>query len=54
MKKLILGLYMLVKSLLPCKKPIEKRVLEKINISKPIKKKRYVASKKQGKKKCQK
>ena len=54
MKKLILGLYMLVKSLLPCKKPIEKRVLEKINISKPIKKQHRVPTKKQGKKICQK
>lgn len=43
-----------LKSLFCRKKSADKKVLEKINISKPIRKKQRVASKKQGKKKCQK
>lgn len=43
-----------IKSLFCGKKPAQKKVLEKINISKPFKKKRNVVAKKQGKRKCQK
>ena len=43
-----------LKSLFCRKKCVQKRVLEKVNIVKPIKKKHYSKAKKQEKKKCQK
>lgn len=54
MKKWILAIWSLIKSILPQEKPVQKRVLEKVVIVRPMKKKHYSASKKQGKKKCQK
>lgn len=55
MKKIILCLVSMIKSLFCCKKCAQKRVLEKIDIVKPMKKKRGPAGKKsKGKKKCQK
>ena len=43
-----------IKSLFCGKKPAHKKVLEKITVSKPFKKKHATGSKKQGKRKCQK
>lgn len=55
MKKIILALLNILKSLIPCEKPKQKAVLEKVCINKPFKKKNASSRKKTAKgKKCQK
>lgn len=51
MKKIVLALLNILKSLIPCKKPKQKKVLEKVKVIKPFEKKNASSRKKIANKK---